>query len=111
MTPIQILLTIVLAAFSFETAWVLSHYGIAGFVREVFSSPAAGLAVLDLTIALSLVAVWMWRDARERGASFWPFAMLTVFFGSVGPLLYLIRREGAKRALAAGGRARAPQTA
>jgi hypothetical protein len=50
--------------------------------------------LVDLTIALSLVTVWMVRDARQRGQSVAPFVVLTLLLGSVGPLLYLIRRAG-----------------
>jgi hypothetical protein len=49
-------------------------------------------------IALSLILAWIWRDARTRGATLWPYVLLTAAFGSVGPLLYLIRRESALRA-------------
>jgi hypothetical protein len=99
MTRLQIVLGVVLAAFSFETAWALQHFGFVGFFENLFSSFAGMLVLFDLTIALSLVLAWMWRDARERGASFWPYVPLTLAFGSVGPLLYLIVRVGAlKRA-------------
>jgi hypothetical protein len=96
-TRLQIVLGVVLAAFSFETAWAIQHFGYVGFFEELFSSFAGVLVVMDLTIALSLVLAWMWRDARERGASFWPYVPLTLAFGSVGPLLYLIVREGARK--------------
>jgi hypothetical protein len=101
-SKLQIALGLVLAAFSFETAWAINHYGFVGVFREILGSPAGGLAFFDLAIALSLVTVWMWRDARERGASFWPYALLTAALGSVGPLLYLIRRESALRATSGG---------
>jgi hypothetical protein len=58
-------------------------------------SSLAGIQVLvDLTIALTLVLIWIVRDARERGVSWVPYAVITVFLGSVGPLVYLLRREG-----------------
>jgi hypothetical protein len=97
MTRLQIVLGIVLAAFTFESVWAVYHFGYVGFLETLLSTFPGRLAVVDLSIALSLILVWMWRDARERGASFWPYALLTVPFGSVGPLLYLIVREGAKR--------------
>jgi hypothetical protein len=96
-TRLQIVLGIVLAAFSFETAWAIQHFGFIGVFEELFSSFAGVLAVFDLTIARSLVLAWMWRDARERGAGFWPYVPLTLALGSVGPLLYLIVREGARK--------------
>ena len=49
-------------------------------------------AMVDLTIALSLVTVWMWRDARARGVVLVPYLLLTATLGSIGPLLYLLLR-------------------
>ena len=54
-----------------------------------------------IAIALSLIIAWMWQDARERGVSAMPYVLLTLGFGSVGPLLYLLlRRDGARDRLA-----------
>ena len=35
------------------------------------------LLFTDLSIALSLVMLWMWQDARERGVSVIPYVLLT----------------------------------
>jgi hypothetical protein len=51
------------------------------------------LAVTDLCIALGLVTSWMIRDARARGRSALGYVLLTVTTGSIGPLVYLLRRE------------------
>jgi hypothetical protein len=68
---------------------------------------AATVAVLvDLTIALSLVTLWMWQDAAERGIGVFPYVLLTLTLGSIGPLLYLLRREGRAYARPAGVAAR-----
>ena len=34
----------------------------------------------------------MVQDARERGGNWLPYALVTLFFGAAGPLLYPIRR-------------------
>jgi hypothetical protein len=47
---------------------------------------------VDLLIALGLVLTWLWRDAREHGRSPLPYVLVTMFTGSLGPLLYLLRR-------------------
>jgi hypothetical protein len=112
MNRTQIVLGIVLAVFGFETAWALYHFGYVGFFQNLFSAgfPTA-LVLFDLVIALSLVMVWMWRDASERGATVWPYLLLTLALGSVGPLSYLIVRESAAKRVAAPERSRAAQPA
>jgi hypothetical protein len=98
MNKTQILLGVVLAVFGFENAWALAHYGFVGTWENLLNAGfPTRLVIFDLLIALSLVMVWMWNDARERGATLWPYLLLTVTLGSVGPLLYLIRRGSSKR--------------
>ena len=89
-TAARIVVGLVLLAFADLNAYVVWHYGYSGFL-ELATANAATIAVLvDLTIALSFVAVWMWRDARRRGVTVVPFLALTAVLGSVGPLLYLV---------------------
>ena len=74
-------------------AYVLAEVGYVEFWKVIFSSWAGILAVVDLSIAVSLILAWMWNDARERGLPFLPYAALGVALGSLGPLGYLIHRE------------------
>ena len=90
----QIALAFVLADFAALTAYVTAQYGIVGLFEQVFANSATTLAMVDLTIALSMVMVWMWQDARQHDISPIPYVLLTLGLGSVGPLLYLIRRFG-----------------
>ena len=46
-------------------------------------------------IALSLFAIWMFQDARTRGVSAVPYLLLMLCLGSIGALVYLVRREWA----------------
>jgi hypothetical protein len=94
----QIGLSFVLADFAALTAYAVYQHGFVGVFELLTANAATWLAFADLTIALSLVLAWMWNDARERGAAFVPFAVLTLALGSVGPLLYLILRFGDERA-------------
>lgn len=48
--------------------------------------------LVDLSIALGIILVWMWQDAKHRGVSILPHILLTLTLGSVGPLVYLIQR-------------------
>lgn len=46
----------------------------------------------DFLISLTLVTLWIVRDARRRGRSPWPWVALVLATGSLGPLIYLIAR-------------------
>jgi hypothetical protein len=89
----QLVLGLVLADFAALTAYAVWQYGYVGILQTAFSSWAAALLSVDLVIALGLVLIWMMGDSRQRGLAFLPYALLTLTFGSLGPLLYLIRRE------------------
>ena len=90
----QIALAVLLFDFAALTAYAVAQYGIVGIFAAAFANVATITLAVDLTIALSLVIVWMWRDARVRGVSPVPYVALTLGLGSIGPLLYLIRRAG-----------------
>lgn len=105
----QLVLGIVLADFTALTAYAIWRHGYVGLFQAALSSWGTSLLLVDLVIALGLVMIWMMGDSRERGLAFLPYALLTLAFGSVGPLLYLIRRES--RAVAPAGFARAAQGA
>ncbi len=75
-------------------AYAVSLYGYLGFFRMVLANFAGVTAFVDLAIALVLIIVWIGDDARQRNVSAIPFLILTLALGSVGPLLYLIRRAG-----------------
>ena len=87
----RILLFVVLADFLGLTGYAVYHHGYVSFFDELLSSSVGIAAFADLTIALSLIALWMIGDARERGVSALPYLVLTLALGSVGPLLYLLR--------------------
>ena len=92
-TPMRPLLLPLTIAFALFTAAIVAHTGLAGFYRQLFDSPAAWQLLVDLTIALGLVLAWIWQDARRSGRAFWPWVALTLVLGSLGPLLYLLRRR------------------
>jgi MFS superfamily sulfate permease-like transporter len=102
---IRIALGIVLADFSALTAYSVHEYGFAGSLAACFANVATTTLFVDASIALSLVAAWMWDDARRRGRAWLPYALLTLGFGSIGPLLYLVAGE-LERPLAADARPR-----
>lgn len=83
-------LGIVLADFAALNVYVVAKYGFMGFFELALANTATIAVMVDLAIALSLVTAWMWRDARDRGRAFFPYAILTLLFGSIGPLAYLV---------------------
>lgn len=84
------LLIVVLAVFSVVTALALWQHGYWGVLEPHFKSWGAAQVFLDLVIALGLFMLWMWRDARQSGRAFWPWAALTLVAGAFGPLIYLL---------------------
>jgi hypothetical protein len=90
------LLTITLILFGALTAAALWKHGFWGIIAPHFQSFGGGQVFADLVIALTLVMVWMWRDAKAAGRTVWPWIIATLAFGSFGPLLYLLTRKPAK---------------
>jgi hypothetical protein len=88
-----LIFAVVLADFVALTVWALSKVGYIGLFQFQLTSPAGIQVIVDLVLALSLVMLWMVRDARERGAAVLPYVVLTLTLGSIGPLLYLLVRE------------------
>ncbi len=86
-------LAIVFLGFAALNAYVLEVHGYLGFWQAILGNLAAEVAVVDLAIAIGLITVWMWGDAREQHLPFWPYALVGLFLGSLGPLAYLIHRE------------------
>ena len=86
-------LLIVLALFGALTALALGDVGYWGILEPLFQSWGAGQVLADLTIMCVLGGIWMIDDARRRGATVWPFLIVTLVGGSFGPLLYLLTRE------------------
>jgi hypothetical protein len=96
MTKKQWMVGIVLADFVALNAYVLVEYGFSylAVMRAALSTLPGLLLTVDLVIALSLIAIWMWRDAERRGIAVLPYLAIGLLFGSVGPLLYLLRTGG-----------------
>ncbi len=88
----EIALWAVLVAFTLFTLGVVREHGVMGFVEYGFLNGVTVQVGLDLIIMLALFAVWMVGDARERGIAAWPFLVLMCAAGSIGAMLYLVRR-------------------
>jgi hypothetical protein len=86
------LVAIALAGFLALTARALSHYSYVGFLEAVTANAVVSVLFFDLVICLSLIAVWIYRDARRLGITPWPYIAIGASFGVAGPLAYLLRR-------------------
>jgi RsiW-degrading membrane proteinase PrsW (M82 family) len=85
-------LYLTLTAFSVLTVLALWHHGWWGIVAPHFKSLAAGQVFADLVIALCLAIAWMWFDAKAHQRNPWPWLVMTLALGSIGPLVYLLTR-------------------
>ena len=88
----QLVLSAALIILLAMDAYSVYLYGYIGFFQMVVATFAGVTAFVDLMIALVLILVWMSDDARQRNVSTIPYLVVTIALGSIGPLLYLIRR-------------------
>jgi hypothetical protein len=88
-----LVLGLVLTGFTAASFYAIEVHGFLGFFETLGSSAAGVVALTDLVIALTLAMLWMRSDSSERALPFWPYALLTLALGSVGPMAYLIHRE------------------
>ena len=100
MTTRTILLAATLAIFLYQTVVVLAGMGYRGFVESIGLNAATELMFLDLAISLVLIMVWMYEDAAAKRRTVIPYLIVTVLFGSAGPLLYLLLQPKPKTAAA-----------
>lgn len=90
----QLGMEVILIAFSVFTLYAVYQHGYIGLFEQALANAATIQVFLDLTIALSLVILWMWQDAQKQDIAPLPYILLTLTLGSIGPLLYLVRRLG-----------------
>ena len=72
------------------TVWSFQGYGPVAFLQQAVAEPPNVQVFVDLAIALILLFVFLRRDAETHGVALWPWFVLTVFTGSIGPLAYLL---------------------
>jgi hypothetical protein len=91
------IIALTLLLFAFQTVRVLLGEGYIGFFEAANINEATRLMFLDLVIMLTLVAAWMCKDAAVSGRTVWPYLLVTLLFGSAGPLLYLLFETKSER--------------
>ena len=87
------LLIITLILFGALSAVALWQHGYWGIIAPLLQSFGAGQVLADLVIALTLVMVWMWHDAKACGLNVWPWLIATLVVGSFSPLVYMLTRK------------------
>ena len=85
----KIFATILLIPFSLLTIYAIYKVGYIGVFDYQRHSPAGWQVFADLVIACLLLLTWLVPHAEKNGRNPWPFVVITVFLGSLGPLLYL----------------------
>jgi Terpene cyclase DEP1 len=93
MTARFLILVAALVAFTVYSVVVVAGHGYTGFLTLAAREPWAMQMLLDLVIACGVFLFWAYGDARSRGLPYWPFAVVTLFLGSIGVLAYLVMRE------------------
>jgi hypothetical protein len=84
--PIALTLIIPFALLSAYAVSQVGYWGIFDYHRH---SPAGWQVFADLVIALILVLTWMIPNAKENGRNPWPWVLITLTLGSIGPLAYI----------------------
>ncbi len=95
------LLYLLLLVFGVFSTYVLYVHGYIGLWKTGFINLGTMQILADLVIASTLIMFWMVADAPKHGMSAAPYVVLTLVAGSIGPLLYLVRREAVASAQSA----------
>ncbi|PKG97058.1 DUF2834 domain-containing protein [Paraglaciecola sp. MB-3u-78] len=95
------LATSLLIPFVLYTAYTMSvaEQSLLSFGYQLITSPDTAQVLIDLYIMAILAIVWIYNDAKQlnKTAMYWlPFALLTLVFVSIGPLLYLALRKNVR---------------
>jgi cell division protein FtsW (lipid II flippase) len=71
----------------------IAEQSLLSFGYQLITSFDTAQVVFDLYIMAFLAICWMYRDSQLRDKSMWyfiSFAVLTLVFVAIGPLLYLV---------------------
>jgi len=87
------LLLSVLVMFGALSVVALALEGIGGFVDAITFNWSSLQIYVDLVVAIVVISVWIYRDARGRGRNPWPWIVVSLIVGMFGPLVYLLTRR------------------
>jgi hypothetical protein len=89
----KLLPLLVFVPFTVWSTHVALEHGLLGFATLALREPWGMQILLDLSIALTFVGVWIWRDARRHEVHPLPYVLLLPLLGSIAALAYLVRRS------------------
>jgi cytochrome bd-type quinol oxidase subunit 2 len=84
------LLWLIALAFSAYSLWAMAQVGYFGIWRAGFANAGSLQILLDLVVSSVLLMVFVARDAKATGRTWWPWALVTLAAGSFGTLGYLL---------------------
>jgi hypothetical protein len=88
---LRLILGTIFVLFSTYTGWIAWEYGYSSVLEVTLREPQSTQVLIDLFIAGGLLFAIMVVDNKRSGRSIKkiiPYAILTLVFASVGPLLY-----------------------
>ena len=90
MTTQRALLLAVLIPFAVYTDIALFNIGSLTELTAAFTGDLMVIQVsIDLVIAIGLACLWVWKDAKSKGANPVPYIALMMTLGSIGLMVYL----------------------
>ncbi len=88
----HVLLLLFLAALVVLNAWRLDSWGVEG-LRSYLLHPIMQTTLFDFAVVLAVLCVFIHRDAKKLGLSWWWIVPTFPFMPSIGVLLYFIVRR------------------
>lgn len=96
----HVILSLVAVGYSALDSFTVYTHGVDGFTALSTDNLVAFSLLMNVTIALLVVAMWVVQDLINRGESPWralPYVGVGLVFGCVAPILYTLSRERADR--------------
>ena len=88
----HVLLRLFLAALVALNVWRLDAWGVEG-LRGYLTHPIMQTTLLDFAAVLAMLCVFIHRDAKEHGLSWWWIVPTFPFMPTIGVLLYFVVRR------------------
>ncbi|TDF35675.1 hypothetical protein EYS14_19925 [Alteromonadaceae bacterium M269] len=85
--PLALIILVPFLLLSLYAVYQVGYWGIFDYHRH---SPAGWQVFSDLVVALLLVLAWMIPNAKKNNRNPWPWVVLTLTLGSIGPLAYIV---------------------